>query len=69
VSTTPLYRYLGRLPMERDHVRATEDFRRTACLAVARGAIGDCTRTKGHDGPHQGAQGYAWTELPEGVEL
>lgn len=62
------YVYLGRKPRTDDHVGAVPDFRRLACRAQARGAVGDCTRARDHAGYHQnGASADAWVdelELP-----
>jgi hypothetical protein len=62
--------YLGKKPLTADHEPALPGVGDRICGASFRGAIGDCTRTKGHplEGPegfHQGAHGYAWTETPE----
>jgi hypothetical protein len=54
--------YLGKQPDTGDHVKAEPGYADKACGAHARGAIGDCVRPKGHDGPHQGAHFYSFTE-------
>lgn len=60
MSTNPQnIRHMKRFP---DLLAATADFYDRACLAVARGAVGDCIRPKGHTGPHQGAHGWAWDD-------
>lgn len=56
------YNYLGRIADTGDHVPALPGVSDRICGAVARGAIGDCVRPIGHDGPHQGAHYYAWTD-------
>lgn len=65
--------YIGKKPLTGDHEPALPGVKERICGASFRGAIGDCTRTKGHplEGPegfHQGAHGYAWTEKPEAAE-
>ena len=54
--------YLGRIANTGDHVGAVEGFSNLACLAKARGAIGDCVRPKDHTGAHQGAHFYSWEQ-------
>lgn len=56
-------KYLGRTADTGDHVKAVPGFKERACLASFRGAIGDCVRPKGHAGPHQGAEMYAWENV------
>lgn len=56
------YTYLGKKRDTGDHVPAEPDFKDRACLAQARGAIGDCIRVKGHTGFHQGAHFESWTD-------
>lgn len=59
-ATATTYNYLGTKARTDDHV--TTATYASMCGAVARGAVGDCTRTGGHAGFHQSATGDAWID-------
>jgi len=53
--------YLGRLPNTGDHPPVGSD--EPLCLAESLPfAIGDCVRIAGHEGPHQDANGFSWSD-------